>query len=251
MPHDCFYLEGYFSVGESLSLQGEEHRHLHQVMRHRPGDQVALINGRGSCFQAIVRTVARREATLELIAEERTPMAPPRILLQGMVRPAALDLIAEKATELGISNFFLFYGERSLQRELSTTYHQRLERILIAAIKQSGNRYLPSITLCKDLSMALTAINRKFPTATLFFGDPKATLSLPEALQQTAQCNPTAICIGTESGFSPVEISLLLAAGAIGLSLHTNVLRAETAAIVAAAFLSALPCDRLQLTRTP
>ena len=120
-----------------------------------------------------------------------------------------------------VTEFWLFPGEKSEKKTVS--HLQRLETIQINALKQCGRLFLPRITLKPPLDQW------QQPPGSLFFGD----LSPQAPLLKGPFTSPITFFIGPEKGFSPTELATLSQFKAIGISLHHNILRAETAAITA------------------
>ena len=197
-------------ITDHVVLTGDEHRHLHNVLRAKPGQSVELVDGRGTLAKAVVA-----EGGLRVTESHQEPEPPELLLLQALPKMTKLELIIEKGTELGVTTFHLFPGERSEIEAISENKLARLHHILIAALKQSGRLYLPKIVISPSI-----------PTTDLptYYGDPDATKPLQAAV-------PCAIAIGPESGFTSEEKKQF----GSPIRLHHNTLRCETAAIAALA----------------
>ncbi len=198
----------------SLPLTGNELHHL-RVLRATPGDTFELIDGRGTLSSARLTALSKKEAHFEITSTTTAPEPPPLTLIQALPRPERLSTILEKGTELGVTTFLLFPGERSKPK---TTSLKRPTNITIAAIKQCGRLHLPTITLMPPLlewtDLPLPAI----------YGDREGPLLI----------SPTStVIIGPESGLTPQELHHLQHLGATPASLHANILRTDTAAITA------------------
>ena len=220
MPIDRFFYPHSLSV-PSIVLEDEEYRHL-SVMRIRPGDEIEIVNGQGDVAKARLKNGAQ----LEILSHEHRP--PPQyelILAQALTKPASLEWIIEKGTELGVAAFWLFPGDRSEKKSLSPNQEQRLHNLTISALKQCGRLYLPSLVLKPPLKQWSK------PQGALFFG----SLS-PEAPVLSKPSSTMTFVVGPEKGFSAEESVLLQQTlQGQGVKLHDNVLRAETAAITALA----------------
>ncbi len=217
---------------DSRELFGDEFHHLKTVMRARIGDTIELLDGKGTMLSATVTSLHTDHATFEVTQKRHEP--PPSnsiILAQAFTRPALLDWIVEKGTELGAAEFWLFPGEQSEKKELTSNQLQRLHTLTISAIKQSGRLYLPKLEIQPPLA------EWKKPAGTLLFGS-----LAPDAKPLTGATESTIIVIGPEKGFSKNEHTFLEKnLQATGVKLNSNILRAETAALCA---LSILCCPK-------
>lgn len=220
MPADRFFVAA--PLKNNLTLEGEEFHHLAKVMRIRLGETIELVNGQGEFAEAEVISLNKTNCELKIVSHKKVP--PPEqslILALALTRPASLEWTLEKATELGATEFWLFPGERSEKKDLSTSQRHRLETIVINALKQCGRLYLPKIILKPPLE------EWQPPSGSLFFGDFSTTTPLQKPFDKTVT-----FFIGPEKGFSPAETLLLKEKfKARPISLHENILRAETAAI--------------------
>lgn len=222
MPAHRFYLN---PIRETLD--GEEFHHLKNVMRARTGDQIEIADGKGTLVQARVLEIGKNSAQLEIIHRiNEHPPSSSLILAQALTRPALLDWIIEKGTELGATEFWLFPGDQSEKKELTPHQLERLHTLMISALKQCGRLYLPSLQVKPPLT------RWQKPAGTLLFGS-----LAPNAQPIKKFPAPVTIVIGPEKGFSKEEQDILETLG-IGVTLHPNILRAETAALCALSLLS-------------
>ncbi len=231
MPVHRFFLKDPLQSPTAV-LTGPEFHHLKHVMRIRPGETIELVNGQGTVANAELTQIKDSEALFEI--HKKTQSLPPSfeiILAQGLTKPSLLDWILEKGTELGATQFWLFPGDQSEKKSLSSHQLPRLEHLVISALKQSKRLYLPSILLKPPLHQWSK------PDATLLFG----SLSPAAKPLQSSYSSPLIIVIGPEKGLSPEErLFLETNLQATGISLHPNTLRAETAALCALSQLSYL-----------
>lgn len=233
MPVDRFFIDQEFSQGQTLEITEKEFHHLARVVRKEPGDRIELVNGRGALAQGVIEKIGKRSCLVDTqdVAYQPRPKFN-LILAQGMTRTQKLDDIIEKGTELGVSEFWIFPGKLSEKKVLTDNQISRLKQITISALKQCGRLWLPKILQKKAL------IDWKSPDIPFYFGDLN-----PEAPKLVSLFHPSTealFCVGPESGFSPGEIEQLRLLGACGVSLNTNTLRAETAAITAVGILASL-----------
>jgi len=229
MPIERYYLDKPIILHATRLLKGPEFHHLARVMRSRIGDRLELVNGQGVLAQGIIENLSKEEATVrieEIIMEEPNPTR--IILAQALPKLNRLDFILEKGTELGVDEFWLFPGHLSLKKEFSENQHERARTITIAAMKQSGRLTLPKVSILPALEKWLAL------EGTGFFGDLDAEAPLLlNILKQEPPNSSIFIFIGPESGWSENEIKLLKNKGVKGVRLHKNILRTDTASLVA------------------
>lgn len=228
MPAERYYLAQSLQKGCDVSITDQEYHHLVHVMRAAVGDTVELVNGTGDLATATVARLDKRQAllTIQDTAHE-APQLHAMILAQALPRINRMDFIVEKGTELGMTQLWLFPGEHSERKSLTDHQVDRLRAMAIAAMKQCGRLYLPEI-IVKPAIKAWQPL--PYP---LFYGDvaPNAP-RLAEAWPKET-VDGAIFCIGPESGFTPAEEHALKALNAIGVSLHRNILRTDTASLVA------------------
>jgi 16S rRNA (uracil1498-N3)-methyltransferase len=220
MPENRFYFDG--ELEGIIELADDELRHL-RVMRREVGDHIELVNGRGVLAKGVVTAIAKKSASIQIEERVHTPYKGKKIILaQTLPRLHNLDTIIEKGTELGAFEFWLFPAARSEKKELSESQQRRLRHLTISALKQCGRLYLPAIHV-KPALEKWDALPFKG-----FFGDVR-----PEAKMVATFPNDLIFFIGPESGFTEAETAQLEKWGVTGVKLHENILRVDTAAIVA------------------
>ncbi len=235
MPHERFFTTQPLQT--PVVLEDTEFHHICHVMRARVGEKFELINGNNQLAEATLTNVSKKHAELHIDKVQTFPPPEfPLILAQGIPRFNRLEMILEKGTELGVTEFWLFPGLLSEKCAFSPNQLKRIEQILISAMKQCGRLDLPTIVLTPPL-LQWNAI-----PGTLFFGD-----TAPDApwlwhyAAPLPKGAPILLFIGPESGFHPRETSHLLnSLNAHGVKLHPNILRTETAPLAALSLLQVL-----------
>ena len=212
MPHNRFFADDPLLSDSVIQLETKEQHHL-RVMRNP--QTVELINGKGRLATAKVLSHGLKILKVE---EEKEP--PAIILCQALPRMNRLDTILEKGTEIGMKEIWLFPGARSEKKSLSNNQLERIDHLLIAALKQCGRLYLPKFKLMPELS--------KWPAieGQLLYGAVEGGQRLPPLKE------PTYFFVGPEAGFSPDE-EKWLAQKAAAVSLNPAILRTDTAPLVA------------------
>lgn len=226
MTHFHFFIDSEtLHPGASVILEGPEFRHAHDVLRIASGESVTLINGRGVLATGHIGSLQRHHCSVYIDAIEELPR--PQLTLSlglALLRPSHLDIAIEKCTEVGVDQFVLFPADRSERKEPSSSLLRRLDALITAATKQSGRLFRPTISCVGSLEEALAFLPRPHLWADL----------TPEAVPLTSiPKQPLSLLIGPESGWSEDERRRLSLQNP-PITLHNNVLRAETAAIVGA-----------------
>jgi len=218
--------------GPSVTLQGEEHRYLVRVLRVQSGDTVDLFDGRGVEVGATVTRVGPRDLALALGERRRMPLpdAPPVTLLQGLPRGERMDLIVQKATELGAARVVPVRTSRSATGQQARL--DRWERIAREAARQCGRPELLEIAPLLSLAEALDGLAAGGARVVPWEEAPSAP-----ALQALVPARPTAVAvlIGPEGGLTREEVAQATGAGFEIATLGPRILRTETAAIAALA----------------
>ncbi|MBN4067292.1 16S rRNA (uracil(1498)-N(3))-methyltransferase [Simkania negevensis] len=229
MPVERFYKPIAFSSGKIFNLEGSEYHHLKNVVRITAGEEVECINGKGELAQVEVDALTKTEGTLRVLSVTTEPR--PRfecIIAQAIPRQSRLETVVEKSTELGMTQLWLFPGKRSGRKALSNQHQKRIELLAISAMKQCGRLWLPEIRSLPPLT------EWEAPPYAAYYGDiePDAT-PFQAAVGKTMPTEGILFFIGPEGGFDNEEIELLKAFAATGVKLHNNILRTDTAPLVA------------------
>jgi 16S rRNA (uracil1498-N3)-methyltransferase len=238
MPSERFFLDlPHLEEKEEVVLTDQEFHHLANVMRSKVGDQVELVNGRYQLGVATVVFLDKKQAHLHVEAvHEDKPSSHQLILAQAIPRLNRLEFILEKGTELGATAFWLFQATLSERKEApSESQMKRLKQITISALKQCGRLDLPEIIFFPSLFHW-----KKMPEGSLFFGDTRPSApDLKEVIAYSGK-QKRIFFIGPESGFHEKEVNFLETQWkAKGVKLHDNILRVDTAALVALALAKA------------
>jgi 16S rRNA (uracil1498-N3)-methyltransferase len=224
-----------FLVGECVSLEGKEFHHVRGVVRIEEGEEVALINGKGGYAIGCVEAIERHSCRIRILSctQKEAPRAKVYMGL-SFLRPQHLDFAIEKGTEVGVDTFILFPGDRSERKEESPSMIRRLGALITASTKQSGRCFSPEVRVVRSIREALCLL----PSPRLWADLQEGALPLSKRVEHLSLQESVSVLIGPESGWSEAEKTLLSLEGPPVL-LHKNVLRAETAAVVAAYTVSA------------
>ncbi len=233
MPAERFFLDDELMQGTRVEMEGVELHHLAHVMRIKIGEEVELVNGRGSLAKGKVTSIEKRRAVIEVVSCEKSEVGAARFVMGiPLMRPSKLEWVVEKGTELGADAFWIYPADGSEKEGLSDNQLERLRYIAISAMKQSGRLDLPAIRILSRFEDLFSG------AGTYLFGDtsPSAPLILEVRFEKIW---PLVFITGPEKGFSSGEVKQLQMK-AKGVRIHKNILRAETAPIAALPLLSIL-----------
>lgn len=216
-------------------LEADESHHLLRVLRVREGREIEVLNGRGGVGAAVVDSIRGEKVRLRI--RERREAAPPPVrvtLLQALPREQQMDLIIQKATELGVSAVVPLMTAHSivkLDAAKARQRRERWERIALGAIKQSGNPWLPSIETPCALEDALARVSGL--DLLLVGALREGARPLREVLREAPSRRPLSIgaLVGPEGDFTDAELEGMSARGAQPVGFGNTVLRVETAAV--------------------
>jgi len=231
------YVTADLGPGIAVPADGSAAHYLISVMRVKEGDAVLLFNGRDGEWAARAAAIRKRDLMLEC-AEQTKPLEPvPDFwLVAAPIRKGRIDMLAEKACELGVARLRPVLTARAVVDRLNP---DRLSAHMIEAAEQCGRTALPAL----DGMVKLGALLKDWPEGRhLFFADETGGAPMGEAF--AAHPGPAALLTGPEGGFTREEREAIRAhPAAVAISLGPRILRAETAAIAATACWMAMNGD--------
>lgn len=220
-----------YALHQSLTIEGNAFQHCIKVLRLKAGAQLELFDGVGHSCEAEILMISKRHFTL-IIKHVNEQQALPRFklsLAQALIKHDKMDLVIQKAVELGVTKIIPLFTEFCDVKKHAKTFEKKFmhwQQIAISACEQCGQNYLPCITPPQNYVDWL----QSSPTTRILF-HPKASLTT-QSLQLTQ--SEACIMIGPEGGFSEQEIKLAEEQGCKLVQFSTPfILRSETAAIAA------------------
>ena len=233
------------SPGARLRLPDEAAAHLLRVLRLREGDACVLFNGDGYDYDARVVAADKRGGEVEVLAQRAVDNESPLriVLVQGIARGEKMDLILQKATELGVARIVPVDAERTEVRLEGGRLAKRVahwQAVVTSACGQCGRARVPELDAPVDLSTIASRVADAAPRLSL---DPGGQHTLAGLSASVQPATTVALAIGPEGGWSPRDRERLRAAGFEGLRLGPRILRTETAGLAAIAALQALYGD--------
>lgn len=239
--HRCF-IDNERWARTPLTPSAEEAHHILHVLRARDGERIRIFNGAGQEADAVLRCPP--DGTPPVLEIQDMRSAPQRtfeiILLQAILKGNRMEMLIEKATELGVGRIVPVTTARVIPRFDAAQARQkreRWERVAISAAKQCGTPWLPVIESPITLKDAMQ--HTAGPVLLASLGDDTRPLAAVIDELRAGVLPAVTVIIGPEGDLTPDEIQGLLTAGALPVSLGSLTLRAETAAIYA---VSALAC---------
>ena len=226
-----FYAPPEAFRGDWVVLPEEEARHAGKVLRARPGDEVVVVDGVGGWHRVRLEQVDKRTAAGTVLAARRDVGEPPYHLTLGLAllkNPNRYETFLEKAVELGVGRIVPLVTARTEKGRLKAA---RAEHILVAALKQCGRSRLPHL----DEPTAFEDVLREAADVRLLCHEAEEDATLLRVLGEPSTAMRLHVLVGPEGGFTDEEVAVAQAAGYRVVSLGARRLRAETAALAAAA----------------
>lgn len=234
------------AAAAEFALDAAQAHYLRNVMRRAPGDAVRVFNGRQGEWRATIAALGKGKGSAVAVAQIRPQAPEPDLwLLAAPIKRTAIDFVAAKATELGVSAIQPIFTRRTA---VSRVNAERLHANAVEAAEQCERLSVPEIRPAAPLDKVLAS----WPARRLLFcdetraGRPIAEALLAErARDARAGALPWALLVGPEGGFAPEELARIRALpGVLPVSLGARLLRADTAALAALAVWQAVLGDR-------
>ncbi|GAB3782994.1 16S rRNA (uracil(1498)-N(3))-methyltransferase [Dyella agri] len=231
------------AAGIETVLPAQAGEHVARVLRLAAGDPLTLFNGDGSDYTATITSVGKREVLVRVqdqqVVDRESPLR--LTLAQGVARGEKMDLIVQKATELGVARIVPLLTERAEVKLDAARAEKRLAHwraVAASACEQCGRARLPEILPAQTLPVWLASLD----------GDAAMRLALlPEAAVSVRELRAAdagaLLVVGPEGGLGERDVALLGESGFTGLRLGPRILRTETAGLAAVAALQVLHGD--------
>jgi 16S rRNA (uracil1498-N3)-methyltransferase len=243
--HRFFISPENWNIG-TLTLAGPEAHHARDVLRMRVGEKVVLFNGRGHEITAEIVDLGVDEIGLRKLHEAETPPLQCRIVLgQAIPKGKNMDLIVQKAVEIGAAEIAPIISDRTIVQVDSKSAAQKQSKwkqIAVEAAKQSGQNWLPQMHAPRKLSELFSVPDGSFDLQLIGSLQPGAQ-HLKKVLADYStehQHRPRSVLmlVGPEGDFTPAELELARRHGCQPITLGPIILRVETAAIYCLSILS-------------
>lgn len=241
--HRFFVADNQIS-GEQIRFSKTELHHIEKVLRLMPDDEVIIFDGRGKEYLVMLQPTTEGELggiILQQTVTDREPVLKIN-LVQGIAKGEKMDLIIQKAVELGVSRITPVLTDRTIVKLAGEKAEKKLQRwqsIAREACKQCRRNQIPEIAPVSNLSDYLNTFNTGELGIMLYETEPRQPLravcnNLKDKIPAPADLD---LLVGPEGGFSPPEAELAQRNGFILTGLGPRILRTETAALVASSIL--------------
>jgi 16S rRNA (uracil1498-N3)-methyltransferase len=234
------YVDADLRPGSLVELPPAAASHLVKVLRMRSGDELVIFSGDGREFPATIETMHGSRVSAAVgearAADRESPLAV--TLVQCIARADRMDVIVQKATELGVARIVPVLSRRSVvrldpkQAEAKATHWRA---IAVSACEQCGRNRLPAVAAPRQLIDHLADASSASGVRLVL--DPDAAAAAVRRPEELSAGATVEIAVGPEGGFEPAELDAFMVAGFEAIRLGPRVLRTETAAIVALAWL--------------
>jgi len=235
--HRFFLPPAECKAGEFTLPESESHHGLH-VLRLRERERLVVLDGAGTELLCEVISTDHRQLKIRVLQRNPIPPLPCHVTLaQAITRGKSMEMIVQKATELGVSRIVPIRSERSVvsvDDETGARKVGRWEATVIEAIKQCGSAWLPHLEPPMT-SAAFLSRSERFDlvlVASLRAGSGHPRRIFERYLAENRR-KPKTVCmwVGPEGDFTPAEMNAIQSSGALPVTLGPLVLRSETAAI--------------------
>ncbi len=234
MSEPFFFINPEDAGKDKISVSGEDFKHLVRVLRAKPGDKIIISDNKQYKYTAVIREIRNNIAVLDIKSKKAIKDRVPEItLFQCILKKNAMELVIQKATEIGVNNIVPVISKRTVP-ELPARYKKngskvnRWQKISDQASKQSKRDF--KCLIASPLMLSEIKVSG-FGIFLVPYVQKKNIDSEPDSLNGIKQSTNIGYVIGPEGGFEEGEIELLKSRGARILKFGNNILRSETASI--------------------
>jgi 16S rRNA (uracil1498-N3)-methyltransferase len=229
-----------------LVLRGSEAHHACNVLRMQSGDKLVLFNGVGRELTAEITSVDDDEIRLRKLHESETAPLRCRIVLgQAIPKGKNMDLIVQKAVEIGAAEIAPIISDRTvvhIDSDSASQKQTKWEHIAIEAAKQCGQNWLPRVHAPKKLAEFFSTSEQPFDLRLIGSLQPGAQhlkeILVTHSSEHGDRPRSVLMLVGPEGDFTPAELALARRQGCEPITLGPIILRVETAAIYCLSVLS-------------
>ena len=222
---NSFYLEN-LTGNQFIELGISESHHCINVFRNKIGDLIKVLDGNGKELKCKITKFHKGIITAEITEQitHKKNKFNPHIAISPTKSNDRINWFIEKSIEIGVSKITFIQAQRTERNKINL---ERIKKIGISTIKQSGQFYLPQFSELIKFNDFIKSINEEKSYIACLSGNIKSSHLLSNYVKGESSC----ILIGPEGDFTQDEINLAISEGCIPVSLGNNILRTETAGI--------------------
>ncbi len=231
-----FYVENNQINNDRIHITGPDVNHIRNVLRMKVGEKIVISNGQGSDFYCIIESECNDEvvAFIKESKETDTELKGKLYLFQGIPKKDKMELIIQKAVELGVYEIIPVMTKRTVvkleDRKKELKKLERWQAIATSAAKQSGRGIIPIIKDTMNFKEAVL-YSKNMNISVIPYENAENMSKTKELIQRIEATNSVGIFIGPEGGFEEEEINLASSNGVTPITLGKRILRTETAGL--------------------
>ncbi len=228
-----FFVPGEEIAGSEIRITGPDVNHIRNVLRMKPGERLCVGDGAGREYLCAIRGFAPGEVLTEILSQETadTELPATLILFQGLPKGDKMELIIQKAVELGAAGIVPVVTRRTIVKLDAKKAQDRVRRwnaVAQSAAKQSGRQSVPAVFPVTEFQEAVRR-GVELDVKILPYENARGMEATREAVECIRPGTSAGIFIGPEGGFEDDEVRMALEAGWTSVSLGSRILRTETA----------------------
>ena len=236
-----FFVEPEQVQESCIYVTGQDVNHIRNVLRMKPGEEVAISDGRGRTYSCVIEDLQPEQviAKIQNAEEESSELNASITLFQGLPKGDKMEWIIQKCVELGVTRIVPVKTRRTIVKlddKKASTKVRRWNSISEGAAKQSGRGLVPEVSDVISFAEALEQAN-KMDVVLIPYEMARDMAKTREVLGNVRPGQSVGIFIGPEGGFDEVEVEQAMAAGAAPITLGRRILRTETAGMAVLAML--------------
>lgn len=230
-----FYIEPSQKQGDSIEIIGEDVNHIKNVLRMKNGEKFVLCDGAGKDYLCELSGSKERNLVATILKEKKsdTELSVRLVLYQGLPKKDKMELIIQKAVELGAAEIVPVVTKRTIVKTEGGKEEKKLTRwqaIAESAAKQSGRGVIPTVSKVHTWKEALASM-ADLDYNVILYENAEGMKPTVECLKVAGQKRSIGIFVGPEGGFTEDEVAQCKDRGAECLSLGKRILRTETAGL--------------------
>ena len=228
-----FFVDKDAFANDPIVIAGEEANHIIKVLRMGIGESITVFDGDGNCADAVIEFVDQKTVFAKVLKRYPSESEPELkiTLFQGIPKNPKMDLIIQKATELGVTKIVPVNTKRIVAKIDKDAKIERFRRIAFEAAKQCGRAYIPKVENPISFKEAVAMMDEYDRAIIPYECEKEGKL----ACALDTDVSSLAIFIGPEGGFDKSEIEMAVNAKVKPVTLGKRILRTETAGLIASA----------------